>query len=63
MSGPDRWQMQQELEQERQLRAYSLLSKAILARQDGYFTDEDITDMQRELGLSTRSIPLKLETF
>lgn len=62
MSGPDYWQ-QQQLEQERQQTLISIIRKARMARKDGYFTDEDIEDMQREFGLSTRKHTPKLESF
>lgn len=56
MSGPDYRQLQ-EVEEERFRRAVEILTKAKRARQDGYFNDEDIRDMQAELGLSTLHTP------
>jgi hypothetical protein len=61
MSGPD-WNQQQELESERYLRAVEILLKARRAHKDGYFTNEDIQDMQREFGLSTHKHLTQPET-
>lgn len=44
--------MQMEAEHERYMCLLSILRKAMLARQDGYFTDDDIQDMKREFGLT-----------
>lgn len=63
MSGPEYRQME-EVERERFFRCLSILQKAQMARRDGYFTQEDLEDMQREFGLSTHRNPTPtLETF
>lgn len=63
MNGAD-FRQQQELESERQSVLRTIVRKARMARKDGYFTDEEIEDMEREFGLSTRAKHTpKLETF
>ena len=44
---------QKELEEQRQLGLLLIMQKADMARKDGYFTQQDIQDMQYEFGLST----------
>lgn len=51
MHGAD-YRQQQELEEERQALLSAILEKAARAQRDGYFTLNDLRDMQREFGLT-----------
>lgn len=61
MGGAD-WRQLEEVEQERFLRVVEILIKARRAFKDGYFTQEDIEDMQHEFGLSTHQHLTQPET-
>lgn len=42
------------IEQEQEWQYLTILQKMDLARQDGYFTKQDVQDIQIALGLSTK---------
>lgn len=51
MGGMD-FNAQAELEQQRKWELLLILQKMDLARQNGYFTRQDVEDVQREFGLT-----------